>query len=241
MHTGFSKHTRPQLGRSNSNCRRILGLCSLASLILPFLVLTAGSPPARALSSFTVTFVDVDVGRGDTIASDDGSALIATNTAYLSLILRPVPPPPTPTPIPTSPASPTPTPTRTPTPAPTPTRTPTPAPTPSTPSGGNVNCNQEGTVQICAWVSNPTPRQYSSVTVYGRLLDNGTGRGGLSMHAVWHYRTTTSYCDGVTWADGEARCTRRISRATIGYRVRINVNITYEGQTYNVSTSFTPH
>jgi hypothetical protein len=93
---------------------------------------------------------------------------------------------------------------------------------------------------MTASVSNPAPHQRSDVTVYGQLTVNGVGVAGLPMSATWYYRTTTSSCAGTTDASGTASCTRNISSATAGYTVRIVVAITYNGQSYSASTSFTP-
>jgi hypothetical protein len=45
------------------------------------------------------------------------------------------------------------------------------------------------------------------------------------MSSTWHYKTTISYCYGVTDSSGIAYCARGISQATHGYRVNIDVNI----------------
>lgn len=136
---------------------------------------------------------------------------------------------------------PTPTPTVTSTPTATPTATATARPSPTAPSEGNVHCQDyAGGEQICAWVSNTTPSRYSYVTVYGRLLVGGAPIGGAAMHTVWHYKTTTPTEDCITAADGIGRCTRNIGGATVGYTVRVDVSIAYQGNTYSTYTSFVP-
>jgi hypothetical protein len=97
-------------------------------------------------------------------------------------------------------------------------------------------------VEICAWVNHPTPWQFDVVTVYGQLLDSGVGQDGLPMHTVWYFETTTETCDGQTGSDGAglARCPLGIRDAKAGYAVTIDVTITYGGQVYTASTSFTP-
>lgn len=102
--------------------------------------------------------------------------------------------------------------------------------------GENIHCNTYGDVEVCASVSNATPTQYSYVTVYGRLVVNGSAQVGKTMYSTWHYKTTTSYCDGnATDEGGIVSCTREISRATKGYQV--NINVTIDG--YSVTTAFT--
>jgi beta-lactamase superfamily II metal-dependent hydrolase len=116
--------------------------------------------------------------------------------------------------------------------------TPPPPPPPPNPMPGeNVQCNISGQVEICASVSNASPPRYSYVTVYGRLLINGTPQSGKPMSTSWFYKTTTSYCnDGITGLDGLASCQRYIGGASAGYQVNISVSI--DG--YSVTTSFTP-
>ena len=123
-----------------------------------------------------------------------------------------------------------------PTPAPIPTPTPVPTQTPQPMPGQNVRCSNTANVQICASVSDAHPHQYSYVTVYGRLVVGGGPVQGQAMASTWHYKTTTSYCSGVTSAGGLASCERTISRATVGYPVAIDVTI----NGYSVTTSFTP-
>jgi beta-lactamase superfamily II metal-dependent hydrolase len=109
---------------------------------------------------------------------------------------------------------------------------------PTTPMPGyNVRCVQNGNAQMCASVSAPTPGQNTSVTVYGRLLVNGTGQAGLPMSSTWKYKSTTPTCNsGITGADGVASCGRQIGAATLGYTVNITASI----GGYTASTSFTP-
>lgn len=110
-------------------------------------------------------------------------------------------------------------------------------PNPTEPMPGeNMKCNTIGNAEICASVSNASPKQYSSVTVYGRLTVNGSGQQNKTMNTTWHYKTTTSYCDGPTGSDGLGSCQRSIGGASIGYQVNIDVSI--DG--YQTTTSFTP-
>jgi len=92
-------------------------------------------------------------------------------------------------------------------------------------SGVNVVCQQATNIEVCAWVSNSTPAQNSEVTVYGRLLLGGSGQPGQTMLATWRYKTTSPTCSGITDGNGRASCTRHIGRATVGYRVDIEVII----------------
>ena len=93
-----------------------------------------------------------------------------------------------------------------------------------------------------ATVSNSTPRQNTSVTVSGTRKSGGKPVAGIPMTATWRYKTTTSYCTDVTNAAGVASCSRRISRATKGYLVRVTlVFAPVERAALGTSvTSFTP-
>ncbi|MGA7671916.1 MAG: hypothetical protein WBW04_15920 [Nitrolancea sp.] len=91
-----------------------------------------------------------------------------------------------------------------------------------------------------ASVSNASPHQKTEVTVTASITNNGQPVAGAPMIASWFYKTTTSSCAGQTDANGVASCTRYIAGATKGYLVRINVAITWNGQTYTATTSFTP-
>jgi len=93
-----------------------------------------------------------------------------------------------------------------------------------------------------ATVSNAAPHQNSSVTVAGTLKSAGKPVAGVPMTATWRYKTTTSYCTGVTNAAGVASCSRRISRATVGYPVRVTLVFAPTGRAAlgTAVTSFTP-
>lgn len=102
--------------------------------------------------------------------------------------------------------------------------------------GQNIVCKTTGKAQICASVSNKSPAQNTYVTIYGLLKINNVVQKGKLMKAVWHYKTTTPSCQGLTSSSGMASCKRYISRATKGYRVQVVVTI----NGYTVTTWFTP-
>lgn len=93
---------------------------------------------------------------------------------------------------------------------------------------------------ITAWVNDETPAQRQHVSVYGTLLCGEQPIVGAPMHVVWHYKSTTATCDGVTDASGTATCERSIGGASTGYYVRLDLTITHGGQTYYANTGFTP-
>ena len=133
-----------------------------------------------------------------------------------------------------------PTPTDTATPTATPTVTPAPTPQPPPPPGVNIDCQVAGVVQACASISNGSPPRYTNVTAYGRLIINGAPVAGASVHTTWHYRTTTPTEDCTTGNDGIGHCTRNIGGAASGYRVSVDVRISYQGALYGVYTWFRP-
>src|SRR5262249_50250940 len=96
---------------------------------------------------------------------------------------------------------------------------------PPTPPTGVIVVSES---HATASVSDPTPRDQTTVTAIGKLPDRGGhGVSGATMHATWHYETTTATCDGgPTDASGTASCSRDIGTATPGYRVVIDVVFT---------------
>ena len=112
-------------------------------------------------------------------------------------------------------------------------------------SGGALSAafsltNFNGPTTITAYVSNSQPAQNSAETVSGQLYVNGLPANGATMDTTWHYKTTTSFCSGTSGSAGIASCTKNVGHASLGFTVVINVVMTYNGQTYTASTSFTP-
>lgn len=97
------------------------------------------------------------------------------------------------------------------------------------------------TYTTTATVSNASPRQNSSVTVSGTLKSEGKPVAGVPMTAKWRYKTTVSTYTGLTNAAGIASCSRRISRAALGYPVKVTLVFAKAGKTLGTAmTSFTP-
>jgi|GEM_PF-2646784 len=153
----------------------------------------------------------------------------------------------TPVPTNTSIATRTPLPTNTPRPTQPPTRTSTPSPTliststrvPAT-IAPQPTSPPAAACEITAWVNDENPARRQHVYVYGKLICNDQPAVGATMHVVWNYKSTTETCDGTTDATGIAVCERSIGGASKGYKVRLDVSITYEGRTYRTNTGFTP-
>lgn len=96
------------------------------------------------------------------------------------------------------------------------------------------------TVSVTAWVSNSTPAQYTTVTVYAQILVNSVGKAGIPVTFYWYYKTVTRTCTGTTSSKGIAKCSRYISGATRGRSVPITASFTVNGNNYTAQTSFTP-
>jgi hypothetical protein len=84
-------------------------------------------------------------------------------------------------------------------------------------------------------MSNPTPADYSTVDVIVR-----TGVPGAGVTATAHYKTTDTTHSGVAAGDGVADIPFRISRATPGYTVAVDVTVAAGGASRYCSTGFTP-
>jgi hypothetical protein len=93
-----------------------------------------------------------------------------------------------------------------------------------------------------AYLNNPQPAQNTTVTVFGELQKAGTPVPGAVMNTIWHYKTKDTPCEGAkTGADGVASCANKISRATIGFDVTIDVTLTApDGTVLKTQTDFTP-
>jgi hypothetical protein len=120
----------------------------------------------------------------------------------------------------------------------------TPAPQPSPPAGAPpLSCSAPaGQYCAAAEVSDPTPPPSSSEIVTARLLKGGQPVQGATMSTTWHYKTTSSSCDGgATDAAGYASCTKSIGRPSKGYTVKIDVTFTVNGAVVaRTQTEFTP-
>jgi hypothetical protein len=67
-----------------------------------------------------------------------------------------------------------------------------------------------------------------------------TGEAGAEVTATAHYKTTTTSHTAAAAGTGTADIPFRISRATPGYQVEVDVTVTASGGTETCATSFTP-
>jgi hypothetical protein len=86
-----------------------------------------------------------------------------------------------------------------------------------------------------ASMSNSQPADYSATDVIV-----ATGVAGAGVTTTAHYKTTDTTHTAVAGANGNADIPYRISRATVGYQVNVDVTVTAQGTTQSCSTSFTP-
>ena len=85
-----------------------------------------------------------------------------------------------------------------------------------------------------ATMSNTAPSQYSTTDVIV------TTTAGAHVSATARYKTTTTTNAGIAGPGGTAQIAFRVSRATIGRAVPVDVTVSSGGRTGSCSTSFTP-
>ncbi len=86
-----------------------------------------------------------------------------------------------------------------------------------------------------ATVSVAKPKQYSTVTVRISKLP-----GSKPVTTVAHYKSTNTKKTARSNSKGQASVAYKISRATVGYKVVVNVTAQSGTQKYACSTSFVP-
>ena len=89
-------------------------------------------------------------------------------------------------------------------------------------------------VKVTAGVDNKTPKQNSVV----KVTVNGPAKGTVKI--VCHYKSTNTTYKGTIASNGKIVIPVKISRATKGYTVVINVSVTNKGKVYTTKTSFKP-
>lgn len=103
------------------------------------------------------------------------------------------------------------------------TTVPQPPPPPSIP----LNCD--------ASMTNAQPADYTETDVIVH-----TGVAGAQVTTTAHYKTTKTTHSGVAGTDGSADIPYRISDATPGYTVEVDVTVVARGMSQSCGTSFTP-
>ena len=89
-------------------------------------------------------------------------------------------------------------------------------------------------VKVSASVNNKTPLQNTTVnvTVVGPVKSPVT--------IVCHYKSKNTTYKVTTSSTGKAVLPVKISRATKGYAVAVNISLSYKGKVYTTKTSFKP-
>ena len=107
--------------------------------------------------------------------------------------------------------------------------------TPCEPTVASPPPNPPPSSSTCsASVSDPSPPQHSTEHV---LIQTGPG---AAVAATAHYKATNTTQTGTAGPDGKADIAFAISRATLGFRVIVDVTTTLHGSAASCSTSFTP-
>lgn len=98
----------------------------------------------------------------------------------------------------------------------------------------------EGIV-VTASLDSPQPERYSTVTVLARVTDRWQRPlRGATVTATAHFRTTTTVHSAVTDETGTVELLFRISAATPGFQVPVQVVAVRDGRTDSTEVSFTP-
>lgn len=98
----------------------------------------------------------------------------------------------------------------------------------------------KGELKAAASMSNSAPAQNTTISAMVSVTKGGLAAAGAKVTIACHYKSTTSTYGGVTDAAGVATIPFGISRASIGYRVVVDVTVSLNGETTTASTSFTP-
>jgi hypothetical protein len=106
----------------------------------------------------------------------------------------------------------------------------------STPAATTAAAPPASPLTCSASVSNPSPADYSTTDV---IVHSGVA--GVAVTATAHYKTTDTTHQVTADSHGVADIPFRISRATPGYTVDVEVTAAAHGATRSCSTSFTPN
>jgi hypothetical protein len=106
----------------------------------------------------------------------------------------------------------------------------------------SVTVPKQKTASVSAWVDDASPDRYSDVTAYAKVKDPyGKVIPNAKVTFTWYYKTVTQSETWYTNSSGVAECTRFISGASSGRRVKIEVKASSGGGTASTSTGFTPN
>ncbi|WP_055667706.1 hypothetical protein [Desnuesiella massiliensis] len=83
-------------------------------------------------------------------------------------------------------------------------------------------------------IDNPLPKQNSTINITVK------GKAGSTVNLLFHYKPTSTHYTGTIDNTGKVTIPVDIVRATIGYIVKVDVTISYNGTTTSEETSFIP-
>lgn len=89
-------------------------------------------------------------------------------------------------------------------------------------------------------VSADHPNVGSPVTITVKLIVNGKAAQGATVHTVWHEKRSSRTCDAIVDENGVAVCARKVPKSEKSFTVKVDVTVTYQGQTYTGQTAYQP-
>lgn len=197
--------------------------------------------PSRKVAIAVLVGGFVVMGAGGALAQPPTNAIDATGTPATSSAPTTTAAPTTTTTPATSTTVATTSPTTTTTTAPAPVSVPpvttaSPPPTTRRPHTTTAAAQAPAIPLTCAAaMSNPRPADYQTTDVVVQ-----TGIPGASVTATAHYKTTNTTNTATAGSNGTAVVPFRISRATPGYTVTVDVTVAAPGGSATCDTSFTP-
>jgi hypothetical protein len=111
---------------------------------------------------------------------------------------------------------------------------PQPAATTTAPKPAPTTAAPVAALSCSASMSNATPAQYTTTTVIVRTA------AGAYATATAHYKSTNTTNSATAGSNGVADIPFKISRATKGYTVMVDVTVSLNGRSASCTTSFTP-
>ncbi len=96
--------------------------------------------------------------------------------------------------------------------------------------------------KLAVTVLDEAPQAGRDEWVLAKFTRDGLPVAGATLVATFHLKSGDVTCDGgiPSREDGIMACSRSSTRADIGYRVVVDFAVTYQGQRYTASASFTP-
>ncbi len=97
------------------------------------------------------------------------------------------------------------------------------------------------TLEIQTCLSNISPASGSSVTLYARLIVGGKAASGAKLNAKWGFFNKQVECEATSsGGDGVASCAITVPGGSSNYLVDVEVNFSYNGQSYQTKTELIP-